>query len=941
MIDALQFLPATPDESLLYIGSYDPVWVVISVLLAIIASYAALKASARVERLQDTTSKLIWILIGAFTLGIGIWAMHFIGMMALSLPCGVRYDPLITLISMIPGILAGGVALGVVWHHGPKHLPPLVGSVLLGVGIGTMHYIGMAAMRLEGVVRYDPSWFVLSIIVAVGLSYLALHVKNGVIGFKNHGDVLVAVILGGAVSGMHYTAMSAAYFVRGDVGTLPNSLFTTTTLAILIAVTTVFLALGALALATISRNREVTDKLRESEEKLRGIFEGSLDGIVLLEEKTMRVNTSNPAFASMLGYSLDEVNQLSVPDYHPQEDLPWIVEQFEKHMHGETQLATGIPVKRKDGSVFYADIKFAHMSFGGVDYLLGNFRDITERKRHESQILENEQRLLDILNVSPIAVRIATKQGREVVFYNPRYAELIKNIHATGDDPKKYYVRIDDYEKVLAELAQGKSIINRMIELQTPDGAKVWTLASYMPTKYKGEDAVLGWFYDITERKAAEEEIRNLAFYDPLTQLPNRRFVLERLQHALASCARNNRQGALLIIDVDHFKTLNDTLGHDIGDLLLQQIAKRLTASVREGDTVARLGGDEFVVILEDLSELPSDAAVQTEIVGEKIRATFSQPYQLVTYEHRSTLSIGATLFNGQPSSIEELMKQADIAMYQAKKAGRNTLRFFDPRMQEAINARAALERELNNALESRQFQLYYQIQVDNSKRPLGAEALIRWIHHVRGLVSPDQFIPLAEETGLILPIGLWVLETACAQLKTWEQDALTCELVLAINVSARQFRQADFVDQVRDAIRRHAINPRLLKLELTESLLQENIEDTIAIMSELNGTGVQFSLDDFGTGYSSLQYLKRLPLDQIKIDRSFVLDIATDGSDIAVVRAIIAMARSLELDVIAEGVETEKQRQLLLKNGCNQFQGFLFSKPVSIEQFEALLKQG
>jgi EAL domain-containing protein (putative c-di-GMP-specific phosphodiesterase class I) len=285
-------------------------------------------------------------------------------------------------------------------------------------------------------------------------------------------------------------------------------------------------------------------------------------------------------------------------------------------------------------------------------------------------------------------------------------------------------------------------------------------------------------------------------------------------------------------------------------------------------------------------------------------------------------------------------MKQVDIAMYQAKKAGRNALRFFDPQMQESISARVSLESELHNALEFKQFHLYYQIQMNSSNHPSGAEALIRWKHPIHGLVSPARFIPLAEETGLILPIGLWVLETACVQLKTWQQDVLTHDLTLAVNVSAKQFRQLDFVAQVQAAVQRHAIDPKLLKLELTESLLQENIEETIAIMTLLHVIGVQFSLDDFGTGYSSLQYLKRLPLDQLKIDQSFVRDIGTNSSDIAVVRAIIAMARSLELDVIAEGVETEAQRQLLLKNGCTHYQGYLFGRPVPIEQLDALLKQ-
>ncbi len=445
-------------------------------------------------------------------------------------------------------------------------------------------------------------------------------------------------------------------------------------------------------------------------------------------------------------------------------------------------------------------------------------------------------------------------------------------------------------------------------------------------------------FNDITASKAAADEIKSLAFYDPLTSLPNRRLLMDRLGHAMESCTRSSRSGAILFIDLDNFKTLNDTLGHDVGDMLLKQVSERLTSCVRTGDTVARLGGDEFVVMLENLSAHALEAAEHAESVGEKILATLNQPYRLASNECLSSPSIGITLFNDRERAIEELMKQADIAMYQAKKSGRNTLRFFDPKMQETINARAALESELRTALHLQQFHLHYQIQVDSSNQPLGAEALIRWIHPEQGTISPARFIPLAEETGLILPIGIWVLETACAQIKSWQEQPATRDLVLAVNVSAHQFRQADFIDQVQKIIQHHGINPRLLKLELTESLLLDNIEETITTMNSLKDIGVRFSLDDFGTGYSSLQYLKRLPLDQLKIDQSFVRDIACDASDRAIVRTIIAMAQSLNLKVIAEGVETEEQQALLLDIGCTHYQGYLFSKPVPIAEFEIVL---
>ncbi|MDP1595830.1 MAG: EAL domain-containing protein [Methylotenera sp.] len=443
---------------------------------------------------------------------------------------------------------------------------------------------------------------------------------------------------------------------------------------------------------------------------------------------------------------------------------------------------------------------------------------------------------------------------------------------------------------------------------------------------------------DITMSKAASDEIKSLAFYDPLTRLPNRRLLLDRLQQALASSTRSGQRGALLFLDLDHFKTLNDSLGHDIGDLLLQQVASRLRNCVREGDTVARLGGDEFVVLLEDLSEQSIDAATQTEVIAQKILTALNQPYQLGTHEYHSTPSVGATLFNDHDAELEIILKQADIAMYQSKTEGRNTLRFYDPKMQEAITTRVDMERELRKATAQQQFQLYYQIQVDNTGRPFGAEALIRWLHPERNMIPPFQFIPLAEETGLILPIGQWVLETACAQLKIWHQNAHYRDFVLSVNVSAKQFHQANFVTQVQETMQRHGIDPTKLKLELTESMLVKNIDDIIEKMNALSQIGVRFSLDDFGTGYSSLQYLKKLPLSQLKIDQSFVRDIATDDSDRAIVRTIITMASSLDISVIAEGVESEEQRQYLLDNGCANFQGYLFGKPVPIDEFESLL---
>lgn len=440
---------------------------------------------------------------------------------------------------------------------------------------------------------------------------------------------------------------------------------------------------------------------------------------------------------------------------------------------------------------------------------------------------------------------------------------------------------------------------------------------------------------EITMSDAAAKVIKELAFYDALTQLPNRRLLLDRLNLALISSAHSQQDCALLFIDLDNFKTLNDTLGHSVGDILLQQVAQRLSTCVGKHDTVARLGGDEFVVLLEALGVSGVVAAAEAEMVGNKILAAINQPYSLLAHQRHSTASIGITLFCDQMLSGEALLQQADIAMYQAKKAGRNTLRFFDAQMQESIKTRAFLEGELRTALEKQQFELYYQAQVDQYCQATGAEVLIRWMHPERGMVSPAQFIPLAEDSGLIVPIGLWVLDTACAQIKAWQQSPLTQHLTLSVNVSAIQLRQADFVTQVQATLLRYKINPALLKLELTENILLANIEDTIASMIVLREVGVRFSLDDFGTGYSSLQYLKRLPLNQLKIDQSFVRDLTSDACDKAIVRTIILMAESLKLEVIAEGVETDEQYQYLLSEGCKLYQGYLFGKPMPIHELE------
>jgi diguanylate cyclase (GGDEF)-like protein/PAS domain S-box-containing protein len=578
---------------------------------------------------------------------------------------------------------------------------------------------------------------------------------------------------------------------------------------------------------------------------------------------------------------------------------------------------------------------------GSVGGLVGLMLDITERKRME----DNLRQAATVFDSCAEGVSISTPDGT-IIAVNRAFTEITgyAAIEVIGRNPR-----------MLQSGRHNKNFYREMWGCVSRDGrwqGEIWNRRKNgeifpewisITAVRNNKGAITNYvatFSDITEQKKNEERIQLLAFSDPLTGLPNRRLLLDRLQHALVTSVRKKRHGALLFIDLDDFKGINDTRGHDIGDLLLQQVALRISDCVREGDTVARLGGDEFVVILEDLGNNSLEATGYAESVAAKVLQSLNQPYALDTFQYHGTPSIGVTLFGDQQNTLEELLKQADLAMYRAKGSGRNAVRFFDPEMQSVVSLRVAMEADLRQGLLQNQFILHYQPQVNHTSHVTGAEALLRWAHPVRGMVPPGDFIPLAEETGLILPLGLWVLETSCAQLSAWGQQPETAHLTIAVNVSARQFRHQDFVRQVKAALTSTGAAPGKLKLELTESVLLDDVDDVIAKMSELKACGVCFSLDDFGTGYSSLSYLKRLPLDQLKIDQSFVRDVLVDANNAAIARTIVALAHSLGLNVIAEGVETEDQLLFLATHGCHAYQGYLFSKPLPLEQFEVFLKR-
>lgn len=693
-------------------------------------------------------------------------------------------------------------------------------------------------------------------------------------------------------------------------------------------------------LRDITGRKQVEAALQSSESHLRTIIDIEPECIKIVDAQGHLMEMNPAGLAMIEADSLEQVVghpliNLVAPEYHTAFDR-----LHKRVLAGESGQLEFEVIGLKGGHR-WLETHAVPMLENGKKVLLGVTRDITQRKLAEldlriAAIAFESQEGMMVTDANKVILKV-NKAFSAITGYTVEEAiGLTPRLLSSGHHKAGFYDEMWDSIKNTGSWA-GEVWNRRKNGEVYPQYITITAVKSAggIITNY------VATFTDVTLRRQAEAEIHQLAFYDPLTNLPNRRLLLDHLNHAMAASARLGWTGALLYLDLDHFKVINDTRGHDIGDLLLQQIAGRLTSSVREGDTVARLGGDEFVVMLEELSVHVIEAAAQAEAVANKIRIALSQPYQLATHEYRSTTSIGVALFIGHNQSQEDLLKHADIALYQAKTAGRNTIRFFDPLMQDAINTRVLLENELHKALDQQQFRLYYQIQVNSSEHPIGAEALIRWLYPERGLISPFHFIPLAEETWLILPIGQWVLDTACAQLKTWEKDSRTRNLSISVNVSAKQLRQVDFVAQVQAAVRTHAINPMLLKLELTESILANNIEQIIITMIALQAIGVRFELDDFGTGYSSLQYLKQLPLYQLKIDQSFVREIATDSSDQAIIRTIIAMAESLNLDVIAEGVESEEQRELLMRSGCTHYQGYLFGKPVPIEQFDAALKKG
>ena len=688
-----------------------------------------------------------------------------------------------------------------------------------------------------------------------------------------------------------------------------------------------------------SARQAAESALRESEDRYR-VYIDQAAGALFVHDMAGKFIDVNPQACSSIGYSREELLNMTVLDVETEFDLDQAQAAWRQIQPGEGFSLLGRQ-RRKDGTTFPVEVQFGCFERQGERLFMALVRDITERAH-----AEEHQRIAAAAFESQEAIMITDARSviqrvnhsftettgyapEEVIGQTPRL--LRSDRHTAG------------FYRGMWEALQRTGVWQGEVWNRRKNGEvyPTWLTISAVKNTQGTVTHYVGTHFDISERKQAEEKISELAFFDQLTKLPNRTLLLDRLKQAMTAGTRSGMFGALLMIDLDNFKTLNDTRGHDMGDLLLQLVGQRLTTCVRADDTVARLGGDEFMVVLPNLSLNEAESAAHAKAVGEKILAAFRQPFELGEMTYPGTPSVGLTLFKDHLTNVDELMKQADLAMYKAKSAGRNVARFFDPELQTSVMAHAALEKDLRQAVEDRQFLLHYQPQIAGTNQLTGAEVLLRWQHPERGMVSPAEFIPLAEETGLILPLGHWVLETACAQLAHWATQPAMAHLTLAVNVSARQFHQPDCVNKVQALIEKTGANPQRLKLELTESMLVDNVADIIEKMFLLKAAGVGFSLDDFGTGFSSLSYLKRLPLDQLKIDQSFVRDVLSDPNDAAIARTVVALAQSLGLGVIAEGVETAEQRDFLASVGCHAYQGYFFSRPLPLEKFEEFAQRG
>lgn len=1087
MFDSIQFISSIPNADSLYHTSYRLDMVLISILTAIFASYAALITSSRVQQSPEPLKKIAWLGVSSFTMGIGVWAMHFIGMMSLTLPCFVAYSPLTTMISVLPGIIASIVALSITGKRNTGNLPLLISSMLLGSGIGAMHYMGMAAMHLAGSIRYDPALFFLSIIVAVGLSYIALRFR---VSMKDNprANAWVATIMGGAISCVHYISMSATYFIRSDTITIPPATIDEHVITVGIVVSVGLVALFTLAFSTISTHRDIA--VSNVEFQQHAINQHAIISITDIRGNITHINDK---FCEISGYLREELlgknHRIVKSDVHSEEFFRnlWHTISNGNIWNGE------ICNRKNDGSLYwlFSTIVPRQKDTGVPGQYLSIHTDITERKlaeqrqQHQNRVLQklaSKAQLADILDtiardveaINPemlCSILLLDDEGKHLrhaaapslpEFYNQAMDGVVIGLevgscgtaaftgkrviiediethpwwrpfrdiahqaglgacwsepilsgqgqvlgtfaiyHSSACHPSPNDLQLIEVEANLAALAIEKSMDEARLQMAASvfthahEGIAITNLVGtivdindtftvitgynreevlgenhrilqsgfHSPEFYAGiwqtlieenhwsgeiwnrhkngevyaeqinisavHDAAgkaqyyVSMFTDITSMKNHQQQLEHNAHYDPLTNLPNRTLLANRLQHAIIQSESRNKSIAVVYLDLDGFKAVNDAYGHGFGDKLLITVSQRMQGALRDGDTLARIGGDEFVVVLVDL-ERPQEC----ELVLTRLLQVASDPVTVDAQVLQVSASIGITLYPQDTADVDMLLRHADQAMYQAKQGGKNRYQLFDVKQDAAIkNQRESLE-NICRAFDQREFLLYYQPKVNmKTGQVIGAEALIRWQHPQRGLLLPADFLPIIENHAINLKLGEWVIDTALIQINEWR--AMGLDIPVSVNVGAQQLQQQDFVSRLLALLAKHPdVKPCFLELEVLESRAINDTAEVSAIMHACRDIGIRFALDDFGTGYSSLTYLRRLQVDIIKVDQSFVRDMLIDSEDMAIVNGVIGLAAAFGRQVIAEGVETIAHGTQLLLMGCELAQGYGIARPM------------
>ena len=930
------------------LASYDP-WVVgLSVVIAILASYTALDLASRVTAAERRAATL-WILGGAFSMGIGIWSMHFIGMLAYRLPIALAYDVPTTLLSMVPAVGISALALFVIRRRSTRVSSLILAGVLMGIGIVAMHYTGMAAMRMQPAIRYDPGLFALSVVIAIGAATAALWIAGLFHSGETGAKVLYqkfgsAVVMGLAISGMHYTGMAAANVAPGSVCLVTPYGVASQWLAVLVGAGT-FVILSVTLLVSVfdarlahQAQRMLAD-LSGVKAFLTSIVESMPNMVFVKDAVELRFLHFNRAGERLTGYRREQVIGKNDYDFFPREQADAFVTKDREVLATCDELVVAEePITRADGT--HRLLRTTKLAIpddrGKPKYLLGISEDITDSRRAEKQlriaarafentadsvVIYDAQRR--VVSVNKSFTTITGYQEHEVVGKSTDFFRSDQHEHA-------FY---RDVESVVDENGRWQGEMMR----RRKNGEVFPSLCSISAVKDE-RGATTNYvtvFNDISSFKEYEAKLEFIAHHDSLTGLPNRALFQERFRQALSRARRHDATVAVLFIDLDHFKTINDSLGHHVGDKLLQMVASRLQTCVRETDVVARLGGDEFTIMVDDLRN-----SQEASKIAEKLLSELADDIQVDEHRLVVSASIGISCYPHDGPDAETLLKNADAAMYAAKEGGRNTFQYFKPEMNEQVMKRMQMEAAMRRALERGEFLLHYQPKVEIATGVIhGVEALLRWAHPDRGLVAPAEFIPVLEETGLIVPVGAWVTREACRQIKAWQQAGLKVPPV-AVNLSARQFQEKDLERTVSDILQETGVAPGLLQLEITESMLMNDPEAAERTLHALKAAGVKLSIDDFGTGYSSLAYLRRFPLDILKIDRAFIKDMVDSPDDAAITLAVISLAHSLGLKVVAEGVETEAQANLLALHSCDELQGFYFSKPVGADALEAMLRQ-